>query len=51
MFIKREQLSAKWKRVLNLQENPEKKRQAEKRRCGNKKESVKQYKLNFKYCK
>ena len=38
MFIKNEQLSAKWKRDLNLQkkkkklqENPEKKRQAKKK--------------------
>ena len=46
MFIKKEPQSAKWQKDLNLQigkyhENPEKKKQAMKRRYDDKKESVK----------
>lgn len=59
MFIKKERLSAKWHRDLNLQkrnypETPEKKKQAVNRRYDDKRESVKQYKKDImwkiKYC-
>ena len=48
MFIKKEQLPAKWQRDLNTKErkyhdDPEKKRQAVQKRYDSKRKSIKQY--------